>query len=173
MTSEYVLKDTEGLPSLLLLEGQYFYALPSLKSGDGCQPKKPCHLDPLLWTLKQVPGWSLWLERRCSPPVSGPAPRRHHPRCPFCSEKNWRVSFKRTDAERWAGRAKRTGTFQHLKWGCCVFSYQETRARLGVSLPDGWFPWQQNCPWPPGSWATSSGPHIVCASLINQTFFFF
>ena len=56
MTSEYVLKNTEGLPSLLLLEGQYFHALPSLKSGDGCQPKKPCHLDPLLDHLPRQMG---------------------------------------------------------------------------------------------------------------------
>lgn len=43
MTSEYVLKDTEGLPQLAAAEGQYFHALPSLKSGDGRQPKAVPH----------------------------------------------------------------------------------------------------------------------------------
>lgn len=32
MTSEYVFKYTEEIPNLIVLDGQCFYALPSLKS---------------------------------------------------------------------------------------------------------------------------------------------
>lgn len=86
MTSEYVLKGTEGLPSLLLLEEQCFHALPSLKSGDGSQNSSANLTLALNITTGSWLGFVVRDEMLAPCEWSGSRP--HHPRCPFCSEKN-------------------------------------------------------------------------------------